>query len=405
MEAMIEIIEEKCKERGSSFFDSLHLIAGTSVGGAIALTLGRYKNTPSNAFTEIRHLFEQIRTRTFGSLRSSKHKLWQIARKGKIVEYSDSIEAIFKNYVGDTNLLMNLSAIPACALCSSQVVGDLSIKPFIVRSYNYPQQHSKNTSKFSSCDVTSIRSTSSISLANAAAGTTAVPGLLAPVKIKIDGEQISLADGAVFCNSPVAIALNEATKLYPNRPIGVVLSIGCYIDEETFANRAIEIAKKQYPSLHYHRIAPSQILDKYTAVEVDGKKIASMEEDVRQYMIEDELELLEETIGRLFASDYVHDETMSNKETPTEQTTRIDNEESERSTFWVHFKRCLLFCCRRRRRTRDAPMKKNKETKHYSIAGKKQKDSQSDCDQSSLSIILEESFSPESFEDSPPVQF
>ena len=48
--------------------------------------------------------------------------------------------------------------------------------------------------------------------------------------------------------------------------------------------------------------------------------------------------------------------------------------------------------------------KNNKKTKHHSIAGKKQKETESDCDQSSLSVMLEESFSPESFEDSP-VQF
>ena len=400
MMTMVEIIEEKCKERGSSFFDSLHLIAGTSAGGTIALMLGRHKKTPSIALREMRHLFEQVRTKTFGSLRRSKHKLWEIARKGKIVGHSDSPEAIFNNLDGmitKNTILLDLSAIPTCVMCSSQVVGDVSIKPFILRSYNYPQQHTEKTSKSSSRDVTRIiRSTSSVSIGDAAAGTSAVPGLVAPVKIEIDhGEQIFLADGGLFCNSPVAIALNEAMKLYPNRPIGVVLSIGCNIDEETFANRAIEITKKQYPSLHYHRIAPSQILNKYSPLEVDEKRIALMEEDVRRYMSENELELLEETIGRMCGSDNVHNETMS-KETLTET---IDNEESERSpTFWVHlFKQISFFCCRRRR-TRDA-MKKIKKAKHHSIAGK-DKETESDRDQSTLSIMLEESFSPESFEDS-----
>ena len=44
-------------------------------------------------------------------------------------------------------------------------------------------------------------------------------------------------------------------------------------------------------------------------------------------------------------------------------------------------------------------MKKIKKIKHHSIAGK-DKETESDCDQSTLSIMLEESFSPESFEDS-----
>ena len=150
MMTMVEIIEEKCKERGGSFFDSLHLIVGTYVG-TIALMISRRKKTPSIALREMRHLFEQVRTKTFGSLHRSKYKLWEIARKGEIVGHSDSPEAIFNNFDGITKntILLDLSAIPTCVMCSSQVVGDVSMKPFILCSYNYPQQHTEKRSKSS----------------------------------------------------------------------------------------------------------------------------------------------------------------------------------------------------------------------------------------------------------------
>ena len=55
-----------------------------------------------------------------------------------------------------------------------------------------------------------------------------------------------------------------------------------------------------------------------------------MEEDVRQYTNENELELLEETIGRSFGADNVHNETMS------KVTLTLYNEESEKFIFWVN---------------------------------------------------------------------
>jgi len=116
------------------------------------------------------------------------------------------------------------------------------------------------------------------------AATSAVPGVVDRVRLNVDGKQMSLADGMLYCNCPIVIAINEARCLFPNRPLGVIFSIGYGHSETEFVNRAVEAARLTNPGLHVQRIVPEEILADFSAAATDLRKIAIMEEQVRQYM-------------------------------------------------------------------------------------------------------------------------
>ena len=104
------------------------------------------------------------------------------------------------------------------------------------------------------------------------------------VTVKVDGQQKSLADGMLYCNCPLVVALQEARYLYPERPLGVVISVGYGNNQNEFVNRAIEVARLSNPNLHFQRICPSDILEKFSATETNMDKISRMRTEVKDYM-------------------------------------------------------------------------------------------------------------------------
>jgi len=203
--------------------------------------------------------------------------------------------------------------IPTVVLCASRndtkvdlSKTGISYKPFILRTYDYPEQgdadtfHDNPTVSDAGVGVNLVEGTCSIKLCEAMAATSAVPGVVDRVRINVDGKQMSLADGMLYCNCPLVIAINEARRLYPNRPLGVIFSIGYGHAETEFVNRAVEVARLTSPDLHVQRIIPGEILADFSPLETDLKKIAIMEEQVRQYVRE--RVNLDVTLDKLFAS-------------------------------------------------------------------------------------------------------
>ena len=275
-------------------------------------------------------MLDHIREKSFSQL-----NFFNLVTHGKLVKRQHSIHNIAHERFGPENTLHNPSAVPAFVLCAKldEITG--RIEPFVLRSYDYPvddeeccleekdvvDQFNDNPTAGDTCltaadknkkdtrpynSITLLRGSSSASLADAVAATTAAPPFFGRVKIDTigSGQTADFADGGIFCNSPVAIAIDEALHLYPNRPLGVVLSIGLYTDEDKFSNRAIAAAKLSHPKLHYQRIVPrGDALDKCDMTEKDANKIADMEEETRQFMRNDVStnNLLEVTLGKLFA--------------------------------------------------------------------------------------------------------
>ena len=230
--------------------------------------------------------------------------------KGRAVSKAMSLLKILENRYGTKVPLLNPDGLPACVLCTNRnddFVEGLSkeYEPFVLRTYNYPDENfEENLLDGGDPFMFALAESSSlIYLSQAMAATSAVPGVLDRVRVNVDGKQRSLADGMLVANNPIAIALDEARRLCPDRPLGVVLSIGFDSSDDDFANRAIAIARLKHPNLHYQRIAPNKVFIDFTAKETDLKKIAIMEKDVSEFMQTNVgvNRVLDETLSKLFA--------------------------------------------------------------------------------------------------------
>ena len=135
--------------------------------------------------------------------------------------------------------------------------------------------------------------------------TGAPPVLVDRVRAKVDGKMRIMADGGLFQNCPLALAIDEASRLYPGRPIGTILNLG-YLDyEEPFIHRTLETARLKHPNMHFQRIAANDTLKDFSSIESDIKVIAEMEEKVKDYVINTPRvrNTSKETMRRLFASE------------------------------------------------------------------------------------------------------
>ena len=253
----------------------------------------------------------------------------KLLAKGRMVSTRNSVRNLLEKRYGSAKPLLSPSGIPACVLCATRNDETGYIEPFVLRTYEYPSvkegfsAEENGTDQFQDNPAVGnvdnaaddkgkpsfalVRSATggSVSLIDAMAATCAVPGVFDRVKINIGGKEKAFADGALFCNSPVAIAIDEARRLYPRRPLGVFLSIGMGTDEDRFTSRAIDIARLSNPGLHFQRIVPQEILKDFDFIETNPDKVAAMVEEVRQFMRHDVAtnQSLAVTIEKLFTSD------------------------------------------------------------------------------------------------------
>ena len=227
-----------------------------------------------------------------------------------MVEHKNSFLQVFEDRYGSNESLYNPDGIPVSVLCGARTVNidgydttssKDSYEPFILRSYDYPEKQEGDNTIYNDFEL--AKSSSSVRLIEAMAATSAVPGLVDRVRINVDGKDRSFADGFVFANSPVAIALNEARRLYPKRPLGVFMSMGFDRDNAHFANRAISIARLSHPNLHFQRICPVEVFANFKNNETSLKKIADLEERAFDYVANDNglNRLLDVSLDKLFA--------------------------------------------------------------------------------------------------------
>jgi hypothetical protein len=182
----------------------------------------------------------------------------------------------------------NDNGLKCFALSACQDEIDKSIEPFLLRSYTHDPPllshfcHDDNDECIKR-DENYYNGSSELSLWEAMAATSAVPGGFDRVRVNVNGRPKSLADGGIFCNCPVAIALSEAQSLWPNRPIGVVVSIGADPAENELAQSSIDAVRLNHPGLHYHRVIVPE-LQEFNFLETDQGKISELEKLVRDHM-------------------------------------------------------------------------------------------------------------------------
>jgi hypothetical protein len=187
--------------------------------------------------------------------------------------------------------------MPAMALATAKNKSSTdSSYPLVLRTYNYP------ATPVTGSHLALADTTSDISMAEAMAATSAVPGLAHRIELTIDDRAVKLADGYLHANDPIVLALNEARKLYPKRPIGLVMSFGFTDIEQKFADRAIAVARLENPKLVYQRIHPKGVWESINPAETDMKKIAIAEEKTMHVMSNDASmnRMLKKSLGVLF---------------------------------------------------------------------------------------------------------
>ena len=211
---------------------------------------------------------------------------------GSAVKSTNDIRAAAKHHYGEkslTDVADNGIKCFAVSVCRDESSKD--IEPFLLRTYAHPlddgghadHEHKDSTISYDRKEYRHCAGSSEVKLWEAVAATGAAPGAFDRVKVNINGKTKSLADGGIFGNCPVAIALEEAQSLWPNRPIGVVLSFGLDPTENDLAQNAVDAVRLNNPGLYYQRIIVPEIAD-YNFLETDPKKHLEMEEKVKAHM-------------------------------------------------------------------------------------------------------------------------
>ena len=203
---------------------------------------------------------------------------------GAMIEKEHHILRILeKRYHGP----LKRDCIPACVLIAAEVdeedgnavdfdESNFNYEALIARTYEYPSD-SPNTNSLA-------KSTSSMKLFEAMSATSASPPLVDRVRAMVDGKMRTMADGGIFQNCPLSLAIDEARRLYPRRPLGVILNFGFTDYEDKFIERTITTARMANPNLHFQRISADDITGPFFTGETDLEKVATMEEEVKQWM-------------------------------------------------------------------------------------------------------------------------
>lgn len=209
-------LERKIQSPLVSMFD---LVAGTSSGGIAALVASLHPESMEaiNASDVMLHQVTGACSRT-----SRMTKFFQKEKKQK-----DSRATIFKRFFGENMPLQNdsnLKAFTVAAVDKDFVQeGMPEADPYLLRTYEKPKKHP---------DAPLADGTSAIKMWEAAEATLASSITLAPTEVLVpqgkgDHVKLELCDGGIVANDPTELAIYEAMALFPDRPCGLVLSIGC----------------------------------------------------------------------------------------------------------------------------------------------------------------------------------
>lgn len=192
------LLTELEKLTGAKISDLFDLIAGSSTGGIIALTLTKpdEQGKPQYTAEDVVKLYEFKGERIF-----SRTFIHRIAALGNIAEKkypSYGFDEVLEAYFGDTMLSQALTNV---------VVPSYEIErrhPFFFKSY-YARDKKKDGYDFPMKLV--------------AKATSAAPTYFEPAKLDIPGKSdyYALVDGGIVANNPSMCALVEAIQLFPRK--------------------------------------------------------------------------------------------------------------------------------------------------------------------------------------------
>ena len=278
--ATLAIIKEMSTMLDHDFLDSFDLIGGTSAGGIGSLVASRSENTMDflDCGTSI---LEELRIGTF-----SKWCFRRLFSEGVLMKYDEREDAFERNI--EARATRKGRSRKAFALAAKWNESTSSVEPFVMRTYDVSKEDG------------ALPGTHNIPICKAMAATSACPIAFARTTFAALDEngnfQHKLCDGGLVSNSPVTIALREAKTIWPNRPIGTVLSLGLDSNKkEDDANQAaIDIvnafqSKRNGGSqVNYARLV-TPASTKMQPAEVCRTKIDNLEAEARKYTRESEV--------------------------------------------------------------------------------------------------------------------
>jgi len=274
LQAMLqEFMHGMCPGRDLS--DLFDLIGGTSVGGLAALTLGHHR-TFDKGYETCCEWAEKVRKNTF-----AKWSITQMITKGHLM--IDKREEIFHETFGERTTYVDHAVeggVKSFAVCVRRELSESStsneneLEPFLCRTYEIPEDQKKNA----------LPGTHKLPLYLSMTATSAAPKAFNRTVAKIGGENYQLCDGMLLENNPVIIAVREAKLLWPNRPIGNILSFGFPGDEETETNlEAMHMIKDHNPKMKLFRFVAKLHKD-YGATTSNLKLITKSQDLSREYI-------------------------------------------------------------------------------------------------------------------------
>merc|ERR1712238_489458 len=226
--AMLESIQIIMQQNhnGEDFISCFDLFAGTSAGGCLAL--GESTKTLDEAIADAREVLGWIRSKSMVNANICMGNMWRLAKKGSILNKRSQIQTLVKKKYKEQPLYRDANTKPkvfAMSLEHNETTN--TYEPLLLRTYDHRPDETPIT-----------KGISNIKLWQAVSATCAIPGVYDQVKVKLDGASLSLVDGGLLANCPIESAIDEARRLFPNRRLGVVLSLGLDPTQTVYANRA-----------------------------------------------------------------------------------------------------------------------------------------------------------------------
>lgn len=193
---------------GKRLCDVFDVIVGTSAGGLLAIGLG----CQGMSVADSTKLVLEVGSDVFapGSYVESLSRLWSKGERHS----SNLLTKKAKQIFGELTLA-ELSALNGSKCKVAVVATNAASKPaelYLFRNFHHRPNSASRYGGSASVHPAWV----------AARATTAAPTYFAPIR----AEDKLFQDGALLANNPTHVALHEATRIFANREVGVVVSVG-----------------------------------------------------------------------------------------------------------------------------------------------------------------------------------
>lgn len=204
--------------------DCFDLVCGTSTGGIIALGLQQGKT-----IAELILLYETLAASVFGGSVFSGVVNWgrYLINYGNSFYSAAPLENVLKKEFKNTRLQMEKNEKRVFVVAAAHSAASCS--PHLFRNYANPRARRDETDLKELTPAPELVGTTNNLIWEAARATSAAPTYFPPAVV----DKMTYVDGGVVANNPTEIAWHEASNLFGDDKIGLVLSIGTGIGNIT----------------------------------------------------------------------------------------------------------------------------------------------------------------------------